>query len=202
MRKRPCHSLRQQASDLGTRLAKPTSFFMALIPCRECSKPVSTEAAACPHCGAPPQRPVPPPLPVKTPPVPKEEIIYADNAVAVTSTRVVIGGTTYALRNITSVKMAFSSPDFIGPVCLLLFGAFILFLTLIPWSPQNYKPVLGAVLGGGIIGLAILLMCSLKPRYHVGIASAAGEIHALTSKDQAYVERIVLSVNEAIVKHQ
>jgi len=49
--------------------------------------------------------------------------------------------------------------------------------------------------------LAILWMCSIKPRYHVGIASAAGEIHALTSKNQAYVERIVLSVNEAIVKN-
>ena len=30
---------------------------MALIKCRECGNPVSTEAAACPHCGAP-QRPV------------------------------------------------------------------------------------------------------------------------------------------------
>ena len=96
---------------------------MALISCRECGKPVSTEAAACPHCGAPSQRPVPPLLPDITGSVrQKENIIYSDSAVAVTSTRVVIGGTTYALRNITSVKMAFSSPDIIGPVCLILFG--------------------------------------------------------------------------------
>jgi hypothetical protein len=26
---------------------------MALISCRECGKPVSTEASACPHCGTP-----------------------------------------------------------------------------------------------------------------------------------------------------
>lgn len=26
---------------------------MALIPCRECSKEISSEAPACPHCGAP-----------------------------------------------------------------------------------------------------------------------------------------------------
>lgn len=26
---------------------------MAVVNCRECGKPVSTEAAACPHCGAP-----------------------------------------------------------------------------------------------------------------------------------------------------
>ena len=26
---------------------------MALIPCRECSREISDEALACPHCGAP-----------------------------------------------------------------------------------------------------------------------------------------------------
>jgi hypothetical protein len=35
---------------------------MALIKCRECGNQVSTEAATCPHCGAP-QRVVPPQLP-------------------------------------------------------------------------------------------------------------------------------------------
>lgn len=29
---------------------------MALINCRECDHEVSTEATACPNCGAPPQR--------------------------------------------------------------------------------------------------------------------------------------------------
>ena len=188
---------------IGKIIEKIDITFMAIISCRECGESVSTEAAACPHCGAPPQRVVPPPLPGKAPPVQqKEDIIYSDNAVAVTSTRVVIGGTTYALRNITSVKMAFSSPDFIGPVCLLLFGAFILFLTIIPWSPQNYQPILGVISGGGVIGLGIMWMCKLKPKYHVDISSAAGEIHALTSQNKAYIERLVSSVNQAIVKYQ
>lgn len=42
---------------------------MALFPCRECGKDVSTEAAACPHCGAPnltgssaAPTPIPPPV--------------------------------------------------------------------------------------------------------------------------------------------
>ncbi len=64
---------------------------MALISCRECNGSVSTEAVTCPHCGAPQQRPVPPPFPVQ----PKEEKIYCDNAVAVTTTRVIVGGTTH-----------------------------------------------------------------------------------------------------------
>ena len=28
---------------------------MALEPCRECGRTISTEAVACPHCGAPPK---------------------------------------------------------------------------------------------------------------------------------------------------
>lgn len=41
---------------------------MAIKPCRECGQQVSTEAAACPHCGVPsptgaPPRPEPQPQP-------------------------------------------------------------------------------------------------------------------------------------------
>jgi DNA-directed RNA polymerase subunit RPC12/RpoP len=36
---------------------------MALIKCRECGKDVSTEAVACPNCGAKPEPPPKPPVP-------------------------------------------------------------------------------------------------------------------------------------------
>jgi hypothetical protein len=52
------------------------------------------------------------------------------------------------------------------------------------------------------VGVSILWLCKLKTQYHVNISSTAGEIHALTSKNQAYVQRILLSVNEAIARHQ
>lgn len=32
---------------------------MALAPCRECKKEISTEAAACPHCGVQKEKPLP-----------------------------------------------------------------------------------------------------------------------------------------------
>ena len=177
---------------------------MALIACRECGKPVSTEATACPQCGAPPLQLTPPKLPVQPPPLqPKELIIYSDSSVAVTSTRVIIGGTIYSLRNITSVRMTFSPPPVGFPILLLLFGAFFLLLMIIfPFHENNSTPLPGFVLSGGIVGVSILWLCKLKTQYHVNISSAAGEIHALTSKNQAYVQRILLSVNEAIARHQ
>jgi len=171
---------------------------MALISCKKCGESISTEAVACPRCGEPQQRPVPPSLPVQ----PKEETIYSDNAVAVTNTRVIIGGTTYALRNITSVEMAFTPPRIGWPILFLLFGLFILLAAFMSLNGNTPARVGVYILSGAMIGGAFLWVCSAKTMYHVGLSSASGEIHALTSKNKAYIERVVLSINEAIAKHQ
>jgi hypothetical protein len=52
-----------------------------------------------------------------------------------------------------------------------------------------------------VIG-GILLLVTAKTSYHVNLSSAAGEFHALTSSNRAYIEKVVLSINEAIVKYQ
>lgn len=171
---------------------------MALVACKECNGNVSTEAVACPHCGAPLQPPVPPLLPVQ----PNEKTIYSDNAVIVTNMRVIIGGATYALRNITSVKMLFTPPRLVKPILLLIVGLIILFAALVPITDTAPAPPAVYVVAVMMIVGAILWMCSAKTRYHVGLSSASGEIHALTSKNRAYIERVVLSVNEAIVKYK
>jgi hypothetical protein len=171
---------------------------MALVACKECNETVSTEAAACPHCGAPQQPPAPPILPAQT----KEETIYSDNAVVVTNMRIIIGGATYALRNITSVKMLFTPPRLIKPILLLIVGLMILLAAFFPINENAPAPASAYVIAGMMIVGAILWMCSAKTKFHVGLSSASGEIHALTSINKAYIERIVLSINEAIVKHR
>jgi hypothetical protein len=169
---------------------------MALISCRECNQSLSTEAVACPHCGAPQQRPVPPPLPP-----PAEQTIYRDNAVAVTTARVMIGSATYPLRNITSVKMTFTSPKVLGPVLMLLGGVFVLLLTTIPFDPRNYEPIPGIAMGASFIFAGVVWMLCLKTKYHVDLSTAGGEIHLLTSKDRPYLEKVAACINDAIVKH-
>jgi hypothetical protein len=168
------------------------------MKCIECSESVSTEAAACPRCGAPPQESVPPLPPSGF----KEEIIYSDNAVIVTNMRVIIGGATYALRNVTSVKMLFTSPRLVKPILLLIVGLLILLAAFMPLNENAPAPAGVYVIAGVMIASAILWMFSAKTKYHIGLSSASGEIHALTSKDKAYIERVMLSINEAIVKHQ
>jgi Family of unknown function (DUF6232) len=172
---------------------------MALVACKECNQTVSTEAAACPHCGAPQQQPAPPPLPVQ----PKEGKIYFDNVVAVTTTRVIVGGTTYALRNITSVSMTFTPPRVLGLILLLFVGLIIFFVgEFLSYGGSSPAAVIAFIAAGLIVCGTIFEMCRAKSTYHVCLASAAGEIHALSSKNRAYIEQIVVSINTAIAGFQ
>ena len=52
-----------------------------------------------------------------------------------------------------------------------------------------------------VIG-GILLMVTAKTSYHVNLSSTAGDFHALTSTNRAYIEKVVLSINDDIVKYQ
>lgn len=97
--------------------------------------------------------------------------------------------------------MAFTSPQVAGPILILLLGIFLLLLIALPFGDTN-SPIAGIGIGGTIIVGSIIWMCRLKADYHVDLSTASGEIHVLTSKNKAYIERVVLSVNEAIVKYQ
>lgn len=169
---------------------------MALIKCRECGESVSTEAAICPKCGAPKQQPAPPPIPIQH----TEETIYSDTTVVVTNLRVIIGGATYPLRNLTSVKMQFTPPRLVKPVLLLIVGLMILLAAFMPFNEKAPAPPGVYIIAIAMIGCAILWMYSAKTKYHVALSSASGEIHAMTSTSKDYVERIILSVNQAMVK--
>jgi hypothetical protein len=141
---------------------------------------------------------VPPPLPVQ----PKEEKIYFDNAVAVTTTRVIVGETTYALRNMTSVSMTYTPPRIFGALLLLAFGGLLLLGGFVSIHTNAPAPIGVYLIGGAMVIGAILMMVTAKTSYHVIMSSASGEIHALTSKKKDYIERVVFSINEAIAKHQ
>jgi hypothetical protein len=80
-------------------------------------------------------------------------------------------------------------------------GFTLLLLIALPLN-KNSSPLVGLILGGAIIVGSIVWMCSRKTDHHVDISSASGEVHALTSKNKTYIQRVVQSINEAIVKYQ
>jgi hypothetical protein len=185
---------------------------MALIACPECGNTVSTQAAACPQCGAPPlpaAASIPPAVPVAAA-IPMgqsqlaaEETIHSDSSVTVTTSRIMIFGTTYALRNITSVRMASTAPDIGGAIAFLVIGILGALLALgLLVSGQILAGSIVLIAGGGVIAGAIAWLRSLKPSYHVAICSSSQEGNALTSKSRPYVEHIVNCVNDAIVRYR
>jgi hypothetical protein len=125
----------------------------------------------------------------------KEEVsFYSDNdGVRVTGSRLIIGGTTYAMLNITSVSCASEAPSRIGPLFFLIIGALSLIGGITASTP-------GAA-GFGVFLLAIggLWWKVQKAKYHLRIASASGEANAITSTDKQRVSGIVQAVNEAII---
>lgn len=172
---------------------------MALISCRECNGPVSTEAAACPHCEAPPQSAAPPRLSSQLSPIPPKEVaFYSDNAVAVTSARIVVYGTTYPLHNIASVGVSCTSPRMVKPVLLLIIAAIILLFAFMPLNDVK-APIEAYIIPSGMILGSIVWMIMAKARFHVRLTTASGELQVLTSGNRDYIQHVVQSINEAIV---
>jgi hypothetical protein len=132
-----------------------------------------------------------------------EENIYSDGTVSVTTARIMIGGTTYALRNITSVRMTTTEPQTGGAIALVAVGAFLTLPSFVAFvqgaaAAGLWLLVLGIIIGGsGLFSLRVL-----KPAHSIIVASSAGEIRALTSPDKNYIAKIVSSINEAIVRYR
>lgn len=129
---------------------------------------------------------------------PGEKVYLDENNVLVTSKRAVLSGTTYALNNITSVKMSKKDPDHgcmliltLAGVLGVLIGIFVLQDGASGWA----WVILGAIMavGGGTV------ITQSKPDHIVRLGSASGETNALSSKDQAFIMRVTEALNDAII---
>ena len=129
-----------------------------------------------------------------------EKVIYRDNSVSISTNRIVIGGTSYALPNITSVKMT-SAPAKKGFAVALIILGMLVFAGSLSQGPQNIIP---GLLGGAILaGLGFFwFRSSSRDDYFVTIAGRSGECRALTSKSKSYVGKIVGAINDAILQHR
>ena len=55
-------------------------------------------------------------------------------------------------------------------------------------------------MGGAVLGLGILIAAIAKSNYCVKITSASGEAEATSSKDKRYIDSIVMTLNEALIR--
>lgn len=122
-----------------------------------------------------------------------ETVLYQDSAVTVTNARVVFGGTTYALANITSVR----SYGIARPLGLFILPIMVFAMGLVFFSAE--WQTVGATFIG--IGAAIFagFVYLVKPSFAVRIGTSGSEVDAIVSKDFAWVDTVVRAINEAII---
>jgi hypothetical protein len=130
--------------------------------------------------------------------------IFSDKNIRVTNSRIIIGATTYALRNITSVQNACTPPDTGWPSYLMLFSSLGLIggiAWLISGETDSTWPALTlTVLSAMILTISIVWFRGLKTSYHLMISSSSQEVDALSSFHKDYISTVTEKINEAIVK--
>ena len=113
-----------------------------------------------------------------------------DRGVRVTSTRLTVGNTTYAMANITSVSTKKVDPSYSGAGWTVIAGVVLFLLGF------GEKAVVLCVLGLIVAGVGIYWATRLEPEHHLRIVSAAGESSPLSSKEKGYIEGVVRAIHE------
>ncbi|MDR3406340.1 MAG: DUF6232 family protein [Chthoniobacter sp.] len=119
----------------------------------------------------------------------KERTFFERPGVQVTISRLVFGAQTFALANITSVKLRDDGKEIIGQFFLLMAGLAALIF-------DGWLVKVGGVLA---MILAVVLLVRAKSTYSVVLAASSGELQAYKSHDEKEITAIVTAINEAII---
>lgn len=138
----------------------------------------------------------------------EEKSIYEAADIKVTNLRAVFGAKTYAVSNISAVETETKPPpQFIPAVMAMIGGIMLLIFVSSLFGNNTYNAALNrSVNWNNLIFGAIFLAAGLgilrvsKPTYIVKISTASGEVRAYESGDKESIEKIVESLNTAIIQ--
>jgi Family of unknown function (DUF6232) len=129
----------------------------------------------------------------------EEHVFLNDDNIYVSNTKVMLHGTTYATANITSVSKRFTPASKGCAILLVALGALAVIGALGSFkSSEAGASMMGLLVTAAILGAGVLWLRSLKPTFHVILASAAAERQGLSSKDESLVNRVTVAINDAI----
>ncbi len=123
-----------------------------------------------------------------------ENELYSDDLVRITSTRVVIGGVAYALRNIISVR-AYKETRYAPLAAAGLLALLILFNSV---TNSDFQ---GFVLGLGFLGMGYAAHRLDSAKWHVGIRTSSGEVSALQLRDPQRIYLIAEKISDALANY-
>ena len=126
-----------------------------------------------------------------------EEItIYEQGNIKITNLRAVFEGKTFSVSNITSVEAKRVDPSSCLPVGILIAG-FIFIALFFNDMRENIAMLIAGIV---FVGLFIVIQKASKPTWVVSITTSSGEEKAYTSPEQETIQKIVESLNNAIVQ--
>ena len=118
----------------------------------------------------------------------EEKIFFNKGNVSVSNSRFIVDGQTYAMSNVTSVKSGKIPAANTAALVICLIGLMCLLGTAV-------VKIVGII----FIVVGIIAYRGAKPQFTVVLNTSAGENKALSSEDEAYVDSIIQSLNDAIV---
>ena len=128
-----------------------------------------------------------------------EHVFLDDNNVYVSNTKVILAGTTYATANITSVTQRFTPASKGCATLLTVIGALMTLGSLGTLFSKDFGTgIVMFLICGAVAAAGVAWLRSLKPTYHVVLASASGEREGMSSKDHDLVNRIISAITQAI----
>lgn len=129
----------------------------------------------------------------------EERVFLDENNIYISNTKVILHGTTYATANITSVAKRMTAASTGCATMLLIVGALALLGTLLSFKSSRFsESVTSVVIAAAVLAAGIAWLRSLKPTYHVFLASASAERQGLSSQDEALVNRVTSAITDAI----
>jgi hypothetical protein len=146
---------------------------------------------------APAPAPVAQPSPLLPPPMPyfnPDKVQYTGGDITVSNTRVVVGAQTFALANISSVKIECTQPTAFGAGFVAAVGGVLAISGLGSGSSAT------AITGIIALVIGVLYIVLRRYTYWLLLTAAGGEARACSSKDPADIQRVVAAIERAIVE--
>jgi hypothetical protein len=116
-----------------------------------------------------------------------EQVFLDEAGISVGNAMFKIPGKTYQVRNINGVGTLIENPSRKWPIILFLLGV----AGFAAGAP-------GVVFAIAFIALGVFLWIRNKPKYWVQLSMSSGEAKAYGGTDQAFIERVVQALNEAM----
>jgi hypothetical protein len=121
----------------------------------------------------------------------EERVFLDEGGVKVTNARVLVGSQTYAMSGVTSVKHAMKAADRKFAILCLILAAGTLY-----FKHDSSQAIFFAI-GAAVLG--ILMWVLIKNKHFVVLHSSSGESRAVEHTDRGFINRVIGSINEAIV---